>query len=101
MAFYGAFGDVKLDFREAEFTQPTIHIQVGGLFSDTKITVTPGTRVEVRGGTVFGDQKIDEPTDVPANGLTVMVTINCVFGDLRVYRLNPGEARPKWWQRKR
>lgn len=97
--FVHVFGDAVIDLREAEFASPTIEIETFGLFGDLKVIVTPGTEVDVRGTTIFGDQKITQPADVAPNGRRVLINANGAFGDVKVHTLEVGEQPPKWWKR--
>lgn len=98
--FVHVFGDAVIDLREADFLAPTIEIETFGLFGDTKLIVTPGTEVDVQGTTIFGDQKVDQPSGATPDGRRVRLTANGAFGDVKVHHLEPGEALPKWWKRK-
>ncbi|MBK9102287.1 MAG: hypothetical protein IPM90_12465 [Austwickia sp.] len=99
-SFVHVFGDTTLDLREAEWPSSDIEIRTTGLFGDVKLLVLPGTDVILQGTTILGDQKIDQPTGAPANGLRVTLTANGAFGDVKVHFLQPGEDLPKWWRRK-
>lgn len=93
------FGDVVLDLREALPDSRDLKIQAFGMFGDVKLIVPPGTRVDVSGGSVFGDQRVDPDCIGQTGGLHVDISCYNLFGDIKVKVLEPGEKEPRWWQR--
>lgn len=101
--FIQIFGDVKLDLRDVIQPGETLEVTTWSLFGDVRIAVPPGTEVEVNGGTVFGDVKAEsDPGGGPAprTGARLVVTVNSVFGEVRVREIVPGDVPKRWrWLR--
>lgn len=93
------FGDTILDLREATLEQQQVAVRAFVLFGDFKVIVPPGIDVQLRGGLVFGDQKVQRRTDLPAGSARVDIEAYGAFGDVKVIELEPGETEPKWYDR--
>lgn len=93
------FGDTRLDLREASLEASHVTIRALVLFGDLKIIVPPGVDVQVGGGLVFGDQKVQRRSEVHSTAPRVDVEVYGAFGDVKVLELEPGEVEPKWYDR--
>jgi hypothetical protein len=93
------FGDTILDLREASLEQQNVAIRAFVMFGDFKVIVPPGVDVQLRGGLVFGDQKVQRRTESAAGTPRVEIEAYGAFGDVKVIELEPGEVEPKWYDR--
>lgn len=93
------FGDTVLDLREATLEAQTVAVRAFVMFGDVKVIVPPGIDVQLRGGLVFGDQKVQRRTEVPPGAPRVDIEAYGAFGDVKVLELEPGEVEPKWYDR--
>jgi|GEM_PF-2049457 len=86
------FGDTRLDLREASLEASHVTIRALVLFGDLKIIVPPGVDVQVGGGLVFGDQKVQRRSEVPSTAPRVDVEVYGAFGDVKVWSW----SRARW-----
>lgn len=93
------FGSTMLDLREASLESAHVAVQAIVLFGDLKVIVPPGVDVQLRGGLIFGDQKMQRRTEPPPGAPRIDIDAHCAFGDVKVIELEPGEAEPKWYDR--
>lgn len=82
--WWGIFGDVKLDLREANWPAARIELDFQSAFSDATVIVPPGTIVVDRTTSILGEVSIKTSSTAPANGLTVILDGVLVFGDIKV-----------------
>lgn len=99
--FSSGLGDVKLDLREATFAAPVVQIDVYSFMGDVKVVVPPDVYVDVRGGRLLGEQKIELRTDAASATRTVILNSSGALGDIKVVALEIGEVEPKFWQRRK
>ncbi len=95
---FSLFGDVYLDLREAAIQPGENRIDFFGVFGDLRIVVPEGMRAELRGSTVFGDNKVELGTVPPRPGPYVSLHCSGVFGDIKVIALQPGVKPGKRWR---
>lgn len=77
------FGDQTLDLRGAR--PGRLSIISFALFGDLDVEVDPGTRVELRGITLFGDtEEPRAPTAVSDGQLIVEISRYALFGDIEI-----------------
>lgn len=82
--WWGLFGDVKLDLREADWPAERIVLDFQSAMSETTIIVPPGTTIVDDTTAVFGDVSIKTSQTTPSNGLTVVLDGILMMSDLKV-----------------
>lgn len=82
--WWGLFGEVKLDLRDADWPADRLVLDFQSTFSEASIIVPPGTAVLDETTPVFGEVKISTSASVPRNGLTVVLQGILIFSDVRV-----------------
>ena len=73
-------GDVKLDLRNRPPGQGA-SLRVFRLIGDVRVRVPPGTRISIRGATLFGDRSIDVSA---GDGSPLELKVSGLLGDLTV-----------------
>lgn len=73
-------GDVKLDLRNRPPGEGG-SLSIFRLIGDVRVRVPPGTRVSIRGSTLFGDRSIDVSSD---DGSPLEMRVSGLLGDLEV-----------------
>ena len=95
-AWRTVFGDLKLDLRQARLTSATTEIELRTIFGDVELLVPPGVLVEVHCRTVFGDVRQQNLAPAAPGAPRLVLTGDCVFGDVRVLDA-PRRSRWKSW----
>lgn len=93
------FGDTVLDLREATLEVQEVAVRAIVVFGDLKVIVPPGVDIQLRGGLIFGDQKVRRRTEPPSGAPRVRIEAYGAFGDVKVLELEAGETEPKWYDR--
>jgi predicted membrane protein len=73
-------GDVKLDLRNRPPGQGA-SLRIFRLIGDVRVRVPTGSRVSIRGSTLFGDRSIDVS---PGEGSSLELRVSGLLGDLEV-----------------
>ncbi|HEY8584256.1 MAG TPA: DUF1707 domain-containing protein [Capillimicrobium sp.] len=79
-----AFGDVKLDLREAVVAASVVTVRATTVFGDIDVIVPDGVVVEVRATATLGDIKQEAGAVAPAGAPRVILEGWTVFGDVLV-----------------
>ncbi|MFD5867790.1 LiaF domain-containing protein [Corynebacterium sp. NPDC060344] len=82
--WWGVFGDVKLDLREADWPSDRIVLDFQSAMSETTIIVPPGTTIIDDTTVILGEVKIKASESAPANGLTVVIDGILLMSDLTI-----------------
>jgi predicted membrane protein len=88
------FSDMELDFRSARLGPGVTTIDVSCVFSEVRVIVPPGLRVECDGSTILGEfsQKSFSGSDPNDEAPTLRVTGQSVFGAVKVSMRLPSET---------
>jgi hypothetical protein len=79
-----AFGDIKLDLREAHVPAGTIEIEARTIFGDVELLVPEGVLVEARMRPFFGETKQSAGSEATAGAPHIVLTGSTLFGDVRI-----------------
>ena len=78
-------GDHKIDLREAELPKDTsVKITMCKFIGNANVVVPPGTRVDVGGVVLIGNNKTSVDSGDEPSGANVKVRHNCLIGNLEV-----------------
>ena len=78
------FGDSDLDVRGAPAGDEEIAVRAVAGFGDVKVTVPPGSRVDMSGFALFGSRRSRVAGGPDADGPVVRVKAWSLFGDVEV-----------------
>jgi hypothetical protein len=86
------FGNVELDFREAQLAAGVTELRVRAVFGNVEIVVPPHLAVECEGSAVFGNFEHGEHAVADPDRPILRVVGTAVFGNVEITTRLPGEA---------
>jgi hypothetical protein len=91
------FGNVELDFREAQLPAGVIELHVRPMFGNIEITVPPHLAIEADGSAIFGnfDHVSRVPNQATPDAPVLRVIGTSIFGNVEIHMRLPGE-QPGW-----
>jgi hypothetical protein len=91
------FGNVELDFREAQLPAGVIELHVRPMFGNIEITVPPHLAIEADGSAIFGnfDHVSRAPSQAAPDAPVLRVIGTSIFGNVEIHMRLPGE-QPGW-----
>ena len=80
-------GDADLDSSAGAGANPSLTFIA--IFGDLTLKVPPGSKIELLGGALLGDRKVEVS---PGDGPEIRVNAYCLLGDIKVYDGSTGRA---------